>query len=112
MTAYSENTNLHNYNVDVFVRYSKTIPDTLVCGRICLKSENPLIESITIEDFQVFSTTTREVAAKAIIALELNALVTPVELKTICADICQNALHDRILAIAPWQDRHQRQIAA
>lgn len=112
MTANSENTNLHNYSVDVFVRYSKSIPETLICGRICLESENPLIESITTEEFQVFSTTTREVAAKATIALELNAPVTPAELTTICADICQNALHDRILAIAPWQDRHQRHIAA
>ena len=112
MTVYSENTNLFSYDVDVFVRYPKTILGTLICGRICLESENPLIESITTEGFQVFSTTTREVAAKATIALELNAPVTPAELTTICADICQYAPHDRILAITPWQDRHQRQIAA
>lgn len=96
------------YKVEVFTRFSKKIDIATVAGRLRFNAENPIVESIAVDDLQVLSTSLHHVAGKAEVSLELNQPVTEHELAAICADICQRAMHRRIEAILPWQDRHNR----
>ena len=97
---------LNSYKVQVFTRFSKKIDVDAVSGRLCLKTENPMVESISVDNMRVISTSRYDYAGKAEVSLELNTSVTNRELEAICADICQRAMHKSITAILPWQDRH------
>jgi hypothetical protein len=109
MSLYKVNNPLYRYTIEVFTRFSKQIDSTIVGGRLCLQSDSPLLESITLDAFDVVSASLREVGAKAKLAIELNAEVSPMELNALCADICQKAKHRQIRSIAQWRDRHELQ---
>jgi hypothetical protein len=100
------NQQLHQYQVDVFLRFPKQLNAELINGRLCLKADNPLIESISVEEFSTRSKSNRYIAGKTRLALELNVPVDSLELETITADICQSAMHKKVSAILPWEQRH------
>lgn len=102
----SSKAQLHEYSVDVFLRFQKQLSAEQINGRLCLRTDNPLIESISVEGFSTYSKSKKYVVGKTSLSLELNTSVDDWELEVITADICQTAMHKKVSAILPWQDRH------